>query len=425
VRIMRGVAVFSVALVLSACGGSLSEGPTPTPTLAPAAVQPAPAVQPVAFAMALPWPTRDDAGKRIEHSWTGGPHGWDASCAASFCIGTPVPDKPLRSGLDFGGAGWEVHPVAAGTVIFADEIPGGFGYGVIVDHGSNTDHNDGDLQTWYGHMKEGSLHGLGPVTRDDILGVTSCTGTGGTEGGCGTGPHLHLDLRSGSSKDDANGAFHAGSVLPWDGRTIGGWTITADDLNYNGTATASACGMPSDADAKARPSIYDASTCAGTAVVPPVVPAVVPTPTPTPTPTPRPSPPPQPTGTTWTFLGSTDRGEAGSTLHFRATWKEPKGATTKILIYGLVPCLRYAEKNDRGPCLVKGMALDMSDVDLLLTVPANKRTAKIDVERPWEAGPEPYESYLIRAVDGAGKSKFTILEPGRVCWQCAPGNNLP
>lgn len=149
-RTMRGVAVFAVALVLSACGGSSPDGPTPTPTQMPAAAQPAPAAQPVALTMALPSPTTDASGTRIEHSWTGGPHGWDTSCAASFCIGTPVPAKPLRSGLDFGGAGWEVHPVAAGTVIFADEIPGGFGYGVIVDHGSNTDHSDGDLQSWSG-----------------------------------------------------------------------------------------------------------------------------------------------------------------------------------------------------------------------------------------------------------------------------------
>ena len=64
------------------------------------------------------------------------------------------------------------------------------------------------------------------------------------------------------------------------------------------------------------------------------------------------------------------------------------------------------------------MPLNMGDLELLATVGGDKRSARIDVERDAGAGPDPYWSYLIRAVNNAGGSKFTILDPGVVCWEC-------
>ena len=229
--------------------------------------------------MSLPWPTRDAAGTVIKHPWTGGPHGWDASCAASYCIGTVVPDKPLRSGLDFGtggGADWDVYAVGPGTLVYKGSFgTNGFGAGAITQHG--------DLFVLYGHMDEASIAAapaIGTaVDRGTKLGSTWCTGTDPCSATSGA-HHLHLELRTGLTL--TGGTVTLGTTVPWNGRTIGGWTITAGTLNYNGTASAPACGKDLTADV-AGPAIYDASTCGGT-------PAPTTTPTPTVGPTPTPAP---------------------------------------------------------------------------------------------------------------------------------------
>ena len=103
-----------------------------------------------------------------------------------------------------------------------------------------------------------------PVDRTTKLGSTWCTGMVPCTAASGN-HHLHLELRSGISVSGATVAL--GSNVALDGRTIGGWTIKAGQLNYNGTATA--CGTTITADV-AGPPIYDASACNGP-VSPPTV----------------------------------------------------------------------------------------------------------------------------------------------------------
>jgi murein DD-endopeptidase MepM/ murein hydrolase activator NlpD len=500
-RLAWRVAVIALAVVLAGCGDTT---PTPTPAAQAGTTDQAP-TPPV---LSLPWPDG------VQHTWTGGPHGWDSSCASTNCIGATVPDQSQRSGLDFGtgGTDWDVYPVAGGTVLYKGPFTDGFGAGVVIDHG-------GGFAVLYGHMDAGSLSATPdkgePVIRTTKLGSTWCTGMRDCTATTGA-HHLHLELRALTTKD---GVASWSQPLSWNGQTIGGWRIMGDSLNYDGTATA--CGTTVTASSAGGPLLSDASDCST---------ATGPTPTATPTPTPTPevmvvsgtwvapkdgakltsptlklsakasfdaatvsvsnlaftvswasttkkactatkadssgvwsckvdlwklgaplgklavsfdatsdtgdvakapagtrtvtfaAPPPQPAGTTWTRTGYTSGdpfvANKPDTIHFRATWKEPEGAATKFLIYGLTKCLRYASSNDGGPCIVKGMPLNMRDLELLATVGGDKRSARIKVEREAGAGPDPYWSYLIRAVNNAGGSKFTILDPGVVCWQC-------
>ena len=219
--------------------------------------------------MSLPWPTKDAAGKPIEHPWTGGPHAALklADGSTSVCrppndaCATDVPDN-IRSGIDFGtagGADWDVYAVGPGTLVYKGSFgTTGFGFGAVTQHG--------DLFVLYGHMDQGSLAAapeIGkPVDHSTRLGTTSCTGMKPDE--CAR--HLHLELRKGLTV--ANGTVsNLGTNEPWNGRTIGGWTIKVGTLNYDGTASASAC-IPDTIAAKvAGPAVYDASTCGGAAVV--------------------------------------------------------------------------------------------------------------------------------------------------------------
>jgi hypothetical protein len=214
--------------------------------------------------MALPWPSTGTDGKPLSHPWTGGPHAFykGSDCLPADGCAKDVP-KAIRSGLDFGTGGgpdWDVYAVGAGTLVYKGPLSGGFGAGAITQHG--------DLFVVYAHMAEASL-GSAPavgtlVDRGTKLGSTWCTGMDPCTAASGN-HHLHLELRSGLSV--AGTTISYGANVPWDGRTIGGWTIKAGDLNYNGTATA--CGTTITAEV-AGPPIYDASTC-GAPVTPPTV----------------------------------------------------------------------------------------------------------------------------------------------------------
>jgi hypothetical protein len=159
------------------------------------------------------------------HTWTSGPHG--ASLKGDICIDCGFDDVPLedRAGLDFGGSGWLVHPMADGVVIFSGHLGAGFGYGVVVDHG------DG-WQTIYAHLlNDDALIATGvDVTRDSDLGHVGCT-----EDAVCFGDHLHVDLRRGASVA-SDGSLRFGVRVTWDARQIHGWTFTADEGNYEGTA---------------------------------------------------------------------------------------------------------------------------------------------------------------------------------------------
>ena len=165
--------------------------------------------------------------------WTGGPHGQlrpqcmdhdKPECAALV----PIAE---RSGLDFALGGWEPRPMAPGTVIISGFLGAGFGYGVVVDHGHG-------WQTWYAHMASTGLRGLGPVTRADSLGTTACTSDeSGRDGGCGSAPHLHVELGRNGRASATGEWITYGTPESWHGKVINCWTIVADRLNYRARAT--------------------------------------------------------------------------------------------------------------------------------------------------------------------------------------------
>ena len=99
------------------------------------------------------------------------------------------------------------------------------------------------------------------------------------------------------------------------------------------------------------------------------------------------------------------------------TWTEPDGAASGFLVYGVTECLRYAKKNHGKPCLVRGMQIPRTTLKLLGRAPGDARSMTVS----WEtggAGPELYQSILIRATNSFGDSIFTIVHTEDVCYQC-------
>jgi murein DD-endopeptidase MepM/ murein hydrolase activator NlpD len=278
--VARRAVVLALALVLAGCGSSPTpqplaaslgpEGASPSPTLtpfpsAPAAPPAAPAAVPGAsLAMSLPWPSTGAGGTPLSHPWTGGPHAYynGSDCLPAEACAKDVPVS-IRSGIDFGSGGgpdWDVYAVASGTLVYKGPLPGGFGAGAVTQHG--------DLFVVYAHMALASLD-TAPAVGSTVgmstkLGTTWCTGMVPCTASS-SNHHLHLELRSGLSVSGATVTL--GANVAWDARIIGGWTIKAGALNYNGTATA--CGTTITADVTG-PKIYDASTC-GAPVTPPTV----------------------------------------------------------------------------------------------------------------------------------------------------------
>lgn len=189
----------------------------------------APSATLVSVGIEFPWLTGT-------HYWTGGPHGHTQAGPCRGCLSSVVPFSS-RSGMDFGGGGWSVHPIAAGKVTYSGKLDSSLGYGVVVDHGS--------FQSVYAHMSEAGLAGKGTVGRASLLGTSGCTGTG-----CDAphrGDHLHVDLRRGGIQSD--GSWQLGDPLSWNAVQIGGWIIHAADPNYAGWAEYAAW-----ADRQHRPS---------------------------------------------------------------------------------------------------------------------------------------------------------------------------
>ena len=110
----------------------------------------------------------------------------------------PIPGAPLGSpfgiridpltggggfhpGLDFeAGPGTPIHAAAAGVVVIAGDC-GGYGYCVVIDHGSS-------LATLYGHQSKVLCQVGDKVAVGDVIGLVGSTGKS-------TGPHLHFEVR--------------------------------------------------------------------------------------------------------------------------------------------------------------------------------------------------------------------------------------
>lgn len=274
-------AIAAISLMGATCNGPEE---TPTPTATAAAIG---AVE-GSFKMLFPWPTRGAVGKALAHPWTGGPHAWNTEanspCTSDQPCAADVP-KRIRSGMDFGTGGkpdWDVYAVGPGTLVYEGSFGDtGFGDGAVTQHG--------DLFVLYAHMDRGSLPAASdvgkPVDHGTKMGKTACSGCSKTES-----DHLHLELRSGMTFSNSAVTSY-GEHVKWEGRTIGGWTITAGTLNYNGTATAPVCSPSTITADRVGPDIYDASTCGGTAQVAPT-PTATSTRTPTSSPTLKPTPAP-------------------------------------------------------------------------------------------------------------------------------------
>lgn len=108
----------------------------------------------------------------------------------------------FHSGIDLGGDGQDVHPIAAGQVVYYfDEaehpLYRGFGNGnlMVIEHKENR-------RSYYFHMKKGSVAtGKTRVEPNDIIGITANTGRS-------FGAHLHLSI------GDKKGYLNPLSLLP-------------------------------------------------------------------------------------------------------------------------------------------------------------------------------------------------------------------
>ena len=128
--------------------------------------------------------------------------------------------------------------------------------------------------------------------------------------------------------------------------------------------------------------------------------------------------PPKPGNTTFKHVGTKPGPKKFTfTETYKITWTEPKGAADSFLVYGMEGCPRFSKKNQGTPCVVKGMPIDVDELTLLATVPGDKRSTTVS----WDVGEvdiPPYWAILMRAVNDAGNSIFTIVKSYDVCYQC-------
>ena len=87
----------------------------------------------------------------------------------------------FHPGIDFdAGSGTPIHAAAAGVVVRAGDC-GGYGYCVVIDHGSS-------IATVYAHQSELRSQVGDQVDAGEVIGLVGTTGTS-------TGPHLHYEVR--------------------------------------------------------------------------------------------------------------------------------------------------------------------------------------------------------------------------------------
>jgi murein DD-endopeptidase MepM/ murein hydrolase activator NlpD len=94
-------------------------------------------------------------------------------------------------GIDIaGGVGDSVYAADGGVVVFAGWSTGGYGYMIMIDHGTG-------YQTLYGHLSRVTAYCGQSVYQGSYIGALGSTGNS-------TGPHLHFEVR-----------YLGGFVNPW------------------------------------------------------------------------------------------------------------------------------------------------------------------------------------------------------------------
>jgi hypothetical protein len=171
--------------------------------------------------------------------------------------------------------------------------------------------------------------------------------------------------------------------------------------------------VPSDAPSGEAPASAPPSDAPRSDAPPSDAPSVTPS---LGTPAPPSGPPDRPAKVTWKQVGSTAPG-SGTRVTYRLTWQAPAGEATAFTVYGVTQCLRESKKYDSKPCVVKGMKIPRSTLEVLATVHGDMRTADVSW-RLGEVGPPPYWAVLIRASNQAGESIFAIAHSEDVCWGC-------
>jgi len=92
----------------------------------------------------------------------------------------------MHDGIDIGAKeGTPVHAAASGTVVYADSRMSGYGKLIILRHGNN-------MFTAYAHNQRMLVRKGNKVRAGDVIGRVGHTGRA-------TGPHLHFEVRQGST----------------------------------------------------------------------------------------------------------------------------------------------------------------------------------------------------------------------------------
>jgi hypothetical protein len=159
-------------------------------------------------------------------------------------------------------------------------------------------------------------------------------------------------------------------------------------------------------------SAQSSTAAAGSPAAPTASPASPPSPAVIPT-----GVPPKPGDPTWKLVKETPKAGGGSTVEYEVTWTAPEGIASEFLAYGVTECLRSEKKYNGKPCLVPGMKIARSTLDLIGRAPGDARKMTVTWDQN-EVGPSLYWSILLRATNSFGDSIFTIVHSEDVCYGC-------
>ncbi|MDR3237927.1 MAG: M23 family metallopeptidase [Spirochaetia bacterium] len=103
-------------------------------------------------------------------------------------------NKKFHAGIDIAAKkGTPVYASSDGTVNRSGFNKGGYGNLIVIDHGN-------EISTWYGHLDEILVKEKQKIKKGALIGKVGSTGNS-------TGPHLHFEVRKGSSTLDPEKFF--------------------------------------------------------------------------------------------------------------------------------------------------------------------------------------------------------------------------